>query len=54
MAWIIFGTFFLIDAHAPWYWYLLWTAANVYDLAKEYKESHKKVVAPVSSGARLL
>jgi hypothetical protein len=35
MAWMVFGTFFLVDGHAAWPWWCAWTAACVYDLWKE-------------------
>jgi len=41
MAWMVFGTFFLIDAHAAWYWYAVWAAACLYDLKKEADDKNR-------------
>jgi len=53
MAWLVFGTFFLIDAHAPWYWFVIWAGAAIYDFAKEARDSKKMVAALPDSGGVL-
>jgi hypothetical protein len=51
MAWMVFGTFFLLDAHAAWYWYVAWIAGNIYDLKKEHDQ---KVLEAIRSVGRVL
>jgi len=40
MAWIVFGTFFLVDGHAPWWLYPIWFSACVFDWVKDRKSIH--------------
>jgi len=48
MAWLVFGSFFLMDGHAPWWVWLVWGLAGLYDFVKEKSQAatdHAKFVA---------
>ena len=48
MAWLVFGSFFLLDGHASGWVWTAWIAAGLYDFLKERAvaaSDHAKFVA---------